>query len=79
MRRPRIAVSSAYLRNMVLGEGLVQSFVYRVNRKGLRTEPCGAPVLEVSAGEVVSLVVLVLNPDCLFSIGEEVVKEMDQA
>ena len=62
MRRPRIAVSSAYLRNMVLGEGLVQSFVYRVNGKGLRTEPCGAPVLEVSAGEVVCCLLCLCLP-----------------
>ena len=52
-------MSSAYLRNMVLGDGLVQSFVYRVYRKGLRTQPCGAPVLEVSAGVVVEVVEVV--------------------
>ena len=49
-----MAVSSAYLRNIVLGEGLVQSFVNRVYRNGLRTQPCRAPVLDVGAGVVVS-------------------------
>lgn len=37
-----MAVSSEYV---VMGEGLVQSLVYSVYRKGLSTQPCGAPVL----------------------------------
>ena len=55
----------------MLGEGLVQSFVYR---KGLRTQPCRAFVLEVSAGVVV---VLTWTVCCL--LVKEIVKERDQA
>ena len=36
-----------------MGEGLVQSLVYKVYRIGLSAQPCGAPVLVVSAGDVV--------------------------
>lgn len=43
-----MAVSSAYLRNMVVVEELVRSFLYNVYKNGLRTQPsCGAPVLLV--------------------------------
>lgn len=48
-----MAVSSEYLKYMVLGDGLVQSLVYSVKRKGLRTQPCGAPVLMVMADDIV--------------------------
>ena len=36
-----------------MSEGLVQSLVYRVYRNGLSAQPCGAPVLVVSAGDVI--------------------------
>ena len=58
MRRPRIAVLSAYLRNKVLGEGLdwySNLCVGCIGRTVLfRTQPCGA-VFGVGAGVVVVL------------------------
>lgn len=44
-------VSSASLKSLTeLGE--VQSFVYRQERRGERTQPCGAPVLMVRGTEL---------------------------
>lgn len=47
-----MAVSSEYLGS----DG--QSLLYRVNRNGLSTHLCGAPVLMVSAGDVVHMMEL---------------------
>ncbi len=45
-------VSSANLTMMLELCVAVQSCVYREYRSGLRTQPCGAPVLRVSGDEV---------------------------
>ena len=39
LSRPIMAVSSASLLYVVMGAGLLQSFVWRVHRNGLRTQP----------------------------------------
>ena len=48
-----MAVSSEYLRYVVVGEILRQSLVKSVYRNGLNTHPCGTPVLMVRTGDVV--------------------------
>ena len=40
-----MAISSAYLKILTLGLLDTTLFVYTENRKGERTQPCGAPVL----------------------------------
>lgn len=47
-----MAVLSEYLKYMVVGEGLRQSVVYRVKRKGLGMHPCGTPVLMMGGGDM---------------------------
>ncbi len=47
-----VAVSSEYLKYLVMDEGLVQWLVYRVHKKGLSTQPWGAPVLVVMVEDV---------------------------
>ncbi len=61
-----VRVQSKYV---VLGDGPVQSLVHRVQRKGLRTQPCGASVLVVMVGDVAvpTLTVCGLSGSCVSS------------
>lgn len=60
-----MAVLSEYLKYMVVGEGLRQSVVYRVKRKGLGMHPCGTPVLMMGGGDMVGTPALT---DCGLSL-----------
>ncbi len=51
--RPTTAVSSANFTIWQLGCLAEQSYVSRVNRRGLSTQPCGEPVLRVMEEEMV--------------------------
>lgn len=44
-------VSSAYLTMTLVGWVGIQSYVYRAYSRGLRTQPCGCPVLSDSGEE----------------------------
>ena len=50
------AESSENLIRMLLGRNHTQSFVYKVNKNGELTYPCGAPVLMTTSLECVLLI-----------------------